>query len=366
MLTCNERSDAEQSASSCNENIFVDKKVARLRLLVRYSTPLLILGLPLLLPFTGHSPELTIGAWGNSTSLSEDKGWNVRAVEVAECIFDVNLASSSLAYAGATISHASHQCPKEEAEIGATPSEDCSLATTEIFSIFASIASFLSSGISKCPVLKTNEMAMCSASISKLLASLSEVGIAGKLISEACTEDEGNKFVILPLEFAVEAETPSVEHAEAAGHVAEGSEEVHESEHAAQKDKEALGITECTIKAASAIFFLGKAGSDIVEAAHNCPKEEEGHEGGSDLDCSVNVEKAIGALGTVANTLATVAMDCAQSVNIKARCALDVTKLITALVEVAASATGTHVECVAKSNETGEHVGEAEHRRLRN
>jgi len=293
------------------------------------------------------------------------------------------LASTSLAYAGATITHASHHCHKEEHESGEEVSEECPLATTEIFSIFAAIASFISSGISECPVLKTSEMAMCSARVSKLLASLSEVGIAGKLISEACTgtanseeshrrlTDEENEDSST-VEPASEAETPDVENdasghvAEGSGevHVAEGSGEVHEFAHEAHEGKKELGLAECSIKAASAVFFLGKAASDIVHATHHCPKKEEGHEGhegGSDLECSVAVQNSIGALGTVANTLATVAMDCARSVNIKTRCAVDVTKLITALVEVAASATGTHVECVAEHHEEGEHSEEAEH-----
>jgi len=391
-----EHSEEEQLISSCDNNIFVDNEVPQRRSVVRCMMPLLMLGL-LLLPLAGHSPELSHGYFGNRTMLAEEKGFGEHAVEIAECIFDVNLASSSLAYAGATITHASHHCQKEQNENGAEPPEECPMATTEIFSIFAAIASFISSGISECPVLKTSERAMCSARISKLLASLGEVGIAGKLISEACTEnspephlyhrrlmDIPNEDLPTP-EPAAEAETPTtpttpttpitpttpttptvpaVEIPEVV--VAEDSEEVHEIEHETKEDRTALGIAECSIKAASAVFYLGKAGSDIVHAAHHCPRGEEGHEGGSDLACSVAVQNSIGALGTVANTLATVAMDCAQSVNIKTRCAVDVTKLITALVEVAASATGIHVECEAEPHEAGEHSGESEHRRLRN
>jgi len=372
-----EHSDAEQLISSCDNSISVDTKMPRLRSVARWLMPLLMLGVLLLLPLARHSPELSYGLLGNSTMLAEDKG---RAVEIAECIFNVNLASSSLAYAGATISHASHHCPKEPAESGAEPPEECSVATTEIFSIFAAIASFISSGIAQCPVLKEHEKAACGASVTKLLASLGEVGIAGKLISEACIEnsnephrrltDEGSED--LPaLEPAAEAETPAVEHEEVAGPAAEAETPAVEHEEVAghaegSDDKKAEGTAECTIKAVSALFFLGKAGSDIVHATKHCPMGGEEHEGQSDLDCSLAVENSIGALGTVANTLATVAMDCARTVNIKTRCAVDVTKLITGLVEVAAAATGTHVDCVAKHQEEEEHYGEVEHRRLSN
>jgi len=361
-----EHSDAEQLISSCDNSISVDNKMPRLRSVARWLMPLLMLGVLLLLPLARHSPELSYGLLGNSTMLAEDKG---RAVEIAECIFNVNLASSSLAYAGATISHASHHCPKEPAESGAEPPEECSVATTEIFSIFAAIASFISSGIAQCPVLKEHEKAACGASVTKLLASLGEVGIAGKLISEACIEnsnephrrltDEGSEDIPAP-EPAAEAETPAVEHQEVAGHVAEGSTEDHEIDH--KKEETA----ECSIKAVSALFMLGKAGSDIVHATKHCPMGGEKHEGESDLDCSLAVQNSIGALGTVANTLATVAMDCSRTVSIKTRCAVDVSKLITALVEVAASATGTHVDCVAKHQEEEGHSGDVEHRRLLN
>jgi len=375
MSTCEEVSDAEQLISSCNNTISVDSKMVRLRSVVRWLMLLLMLGLLLLLPLAGRSPEQTYGFLGNSTMLAQENGFDARTVEVAECILNVNLASSSLAYAGATISHASRHCSKEVTESGAKPPEECSMATTEIFSVFAAIASFISSGISQCPVLRTNEMAECSASVAKLLSSLAEVGIDGKLISVACTEsshephsrltDEGGED--LPnLEPAAETETPAVERFEVAGHVAEGSEEAHEIQHAANKHDQAVGLAECSVKAASAVFFLGKAASDIFHATRHCPKGEEDHEGGSDLACSVAVENSIGALGTVANTLATVAMDCASSVNIKTRCAVDVTKLITALVEVAASATGTHVNCVAKPHKEREHSREVEHRHSRN
>jgi len=332
----------------------------RLQSVARWLMPLLMLSLLLLLPFAGHSPELSYGLLGNSTMLAEQKD---RAVEIAECLFNVNLASSSLAYAGATISHAMHHCPKEPTESGAEPPEDCSMATTEIFSILALVASFISSGtrgIAQCPILKTGEKAACAASVTKLLASLGEVGIAGKLISEACTQNSNEPHRRLTdeesedrpaLEPAAEAETPAVEHEEVAVHVAEGSE-----------DKKAE--VACSIKAVSALFLLGKAGSDIVHATKHCPRGGQEHEGVSDLDCSLAVQNSIGALGTVANTLATVAMDCSRTVSIKARCAVDVTKLITGLVEVAASATGTHVDCVAKHQEEEEHSGEVEFRRL--
>jgi len=355
-----EHSDAEQLISSCDNSISVDSKMLRLRSVARWLMPLLMLGLLLLLPFAGHSPELSYGLLGNSTMLAEEKD---RPAEIAECFFNVNLAGSALAAAGATMSHASHHCPKETTDSGAAPPAECSVATTEIFSIFAAIASFISSGIAQCPVLKTHEKAACAASVTKLLASLSEVGIAGKLISEACIEnsnephrrltDEGSED--LPaLEPAAEAETPAVEHEEVAGH-AEGSE-----------DKEKEANAQCSIKAVSALFFLGKAGSDIVHATKHCPMGGEEHEGVSDLDCSLAVQNSIGALGTVANTLATVAMDCSRTMSIKRRCAVDVSKLITALVEVAASATGTHVNCVVKHQEEEEHSGEVEHRRLSN
>jgi len=330
--------------------------------------------------------------------LAEEKGFSERAVEIAECLFDVNLASTSLAYAGATITHASHHCKKKHTESEEEHSEEeeeneeCPLATTEIFSIFAAIASFISSGISECPALQISDKAMCSASVSKLLASLAEVGIAGKLISEACN---GNSDELPAPDEAAEhrrltdegnedpaPEPAAAEHEEGVGHLAEGTEEAHEVEHEVKADRKKLGIAECSIKAASAVFFLGKAAADIVHASRHCPKGgeghegEEGHEGVSDLACSVAVQNSIGALGTVSNTLATVAMDCARTVSIKTRCAVDVTKLITALVEVAASATGIHVECVAEPHEAepheaepheaGEHSGEVEHRRLHN
>merc|ERR1712129_670909 len=112
--------------------------------------PLLMLGLLMVMPLARHPPELSSIFLGNRTMLAEEKGFSERAVEIAECIFDVNLASTSLAYAGATITHASHQCKKEDTESEEEP-EECPMATTEIFSIFAAIASFISSGISECP-----------------------------------------------------------------------------------------------------------------------------------------------------------------------------------------------------------------------
>mmetsp|Transcript_114575 Transcript_114575/g.222468 ORF Transcript_114575/g.222468 Transcript_114575/m.222468 type:complete len:376 (+) Transcript_114575:108-1235(+) len=375
MLACSEQNDAEQLVSSCNKNNPVGNKTVQLGSLVRCLSPLSILGLLLLLPFARHIPERAAGVWGDGTILAEEKGWNERAVEISECIFDVDLASSSLAEAGAKISHASHQCHNQEVESGEEVPGQCSLMITEIFSIFAATASFLSSGIDHCPVLKTDDKAVCTASVSKLLASLSEVGVAGTLISEACADetltDKGNENPPT-LEPAAEAGTPVVEHEDAAGNVTERL--LHEIGHVAQKDNKAEGNAECSIKAASAIIFLANAGSDIVHATRNCHKTEQGHEGASQLACAVAVQDSIGALATVANTLATVAMDCAQSVNIRKRCALDVTKLITALVEVATSATGVHIECVAKSHEAGNHSGEHSgqpsgevgHRRLRN
>jgi hypothetical protein len=230
------------------------------------------------------------------------------AEEEAHCFFDVGLASSSLAGAALTISRAAHSCPT-----GRNLSAKCDLDLTKIFVMFSEGASYYLSGISDCPS-KFQRDRMCESRIAKLLAAFGQIGVAAQRMSQECNK-------------TAEAATANPKHS---------PEEV----------------ATCAVEGSKAVLEFGEAVMYITRAARYCPKGQDFRKSERQVRCAISLQSALSSLGSSANTFATVALDCAKSVKSSSasKCDIDTSKLVIALVNVATSATGLHLDCVLKAN----------------
>jgi len=293
--------------------------------------PALLLGMLVLLPFVGHMRVVRrlLGSQLIRADERTDRG--------ADCFFDVGMATTSLAQAVTTIKKATRDCPKDPNDEG-----KCPLDITEIFVLFAETAAYFSSGISECPSVHPTDM-MCESRLAKFLSSIGDIAVAAQQIHQECVRVHHKQQPHRRLQEAGLLANVLTN--------ASGSQNMLTNP--AQMPANASLIAHCTIKASSAAFMLGKATVDISKAVRNCPKAGNMDAGdGPALKCAVAWQSTIGALGTVASTLASVALECAQSINIQQRCGIDVARLITALVEVGASATGMQLDCVWRDNST--------------
>lgn len=277
--------------------------------LVRWLVPAFVAALLLLLPFTGTIPAVhamlgkdTVFAY--QATPAEDLA--TPAEEEAHCFFDVSLASTSLAAAAATINRATHNC-----DTGRNLSTKCDLDLTKMFVMFAEGSSYFLSGISNCPT-KFQRNRMCEARIAKLLAAFGQIGVAAQRMSHECNKTE-------------EAAPVNPNHSPAE-------------------------VATCAIEGSKAVLEFGEGVMYIARAARYCPKAYRRAE--RQVRCAVSLQGALASLGTSANTFATLALDCAKSVKSShaSKCDVDISKLVIALVNVATSATGLHLDCVLKAN----------------
>jgi len=293
--------------------------------------PALVVGMMLvLLPFMGRVPVVR-RLFG-----SQPIGVDERSDQGAGCFFNVGMATTSLAHAVSTIKRAIDDCPNDPDDEG-----KCPLDMTKVFVLFAESASYFATGISECPSIQPTNL-MCEARVAKFVSSLGDIAVSGQLIHEECIhvhhKSEPHRRLEAPGMFA---NLPT-----------NASALPDMLTNAPGMPKNASLIAHCSIKASSAAFMFGKATVELSKAVRYCPNAQKFHDGGAQLKCSFALQASIGALGTVASTLASVVLECAESINIQQRCGIDIAKLITALVEVGASATGMQLDCVWRRNNT--------------
>jgi len=272
----------------------------------------------------------------------------------------VGMATASLGHAVTTIKRATKDCPNDPYD-----EKKCPLDMTEIFVLFAHTAAYFTSGISNCPLIEQENM-MCESRVAKFIASLGQIAVAAQGIHQDCVRVhhmEGPKRrleeAVMPVTasaalptvpaLASVPEVPAVPEVPTVASVPE----VPAIANPPKISANASFIAHCSIKASTAVFLFGKASIDIAKAIRYCPKANDfNNNNGAELKCSVAFQSSIGALGTVASTLASVALECAESLNVDQKCGLDVSKLVMGLVEVGASATGLQLDCVWRYNQT--------------
>jgi len=291
--------------------------------------PALVVGMMLvLLPFMGRVPVVR-RLFG-----SQPIGVDERSDQGAGCFFNVGMATTSLAHAVSTIKRAIDDCPNDPDDEG-----KCPLDMTEVFVLFAESASYFATGISECPSIQPTNL-MCEARVAKFVSSLGDIAVSGQLIHEECIhvhhKSEPHRRLEAPGMFA---NLPT-----------NASALPDMLTNAPGMPKNASLIAHCSIKASSAVILFGKAMVDLSKAVRYCPKRNNFEAYRERMECSVALQNAIGALGTVASTLASVALECAESVNVQQKCALDISKLVMSLVEVGASASGVQLHCVWQSH----------------
>mmetsp|Transcript_21208 Transcript_21208/g.41473 ORF Transcript_21208/g.41473 Transcript_21208/m.41473 type:complete len:352 (+) Transcript_21208:105-1160(+) len=313
-------------------------RALRLPSLARWRIPALAVGILLLMPCLWHVHVLRQlqGSQAIQASEASDTG--------ADCVFDVGLATTSLAHAVTTIRKATQDCPKDPYDEG-----KCPIDISEVFVLFAHTASYFASGVSECPSTEARNM-KCESQTAKLLASFGQIATSSLRLHEDCVRVHHKMDPKRRLQEIAGAGNPTAA-AGLTGNPADAAalQKIF-TDPFSEMPANTSFIAHCSIKASSAVILFGKAMVDLSKAVRYCPKRNNFEAYRERMECSVALQNAIGALGTVASTLASVALECAESVNVQQKCALDISKLVMSLVEVGASASGVQLHCVWQSH----------------
>jgi len=330
--------ESEQSNThsvTCGDGDTVKEQASQRLSLVRWLVPALVAGLLLLLPSTGHvfamhnvsnSPILAFYASGPE--------------QEAHCFFDSSLATNYLASAGETINQASRNCKNGKDEDG-----NCSISMTKMVEEFAHAASYFASGISHCPgQFQTNHM--CESQAAKSISGFAQIAVSAQRIHYDCVKSH-HKFYGSRRLSGTQGLNVGEETASAGPNETTGSKE--ETMNAGPSED----IVKCTMQGSKAVLELGESVMYITRAVSHCPMAQDFQKGEEQTRCAASVQGALLSLGHSANNFATLAIECGKNIKGSShkKCELAVSKLIMALSDMAASASGMHLHCLWTPND---------------
>lgn len=299
-------------------------------------------------------------------------GQPITQARTASCVFDALHAATYIAQAGTSIDAATRKCHGPTQDAGAN-SALCSVSVSQIIESFSYAASFLSIIAVDCTD-ESNFRADCAASITGLIGALGDFAQAGSGMSYDCpgTKNHPGRRLNETEAFGHDASTTvtAAENVEVVDR--HQDEKRNESFSMEEKQQRRLwspiqnpvwtrypgGNSEvavrnhkaesafCGIYSAQATFFLARAGLNINEAVHTCPKATTGVQ---KAVCGGDVSVILLSLVNVASFISGAVAQCEHGLNAPAACAADITKLIAAMGVVSAAAQGIFVSCVNKN-----------------
>lgn len=409
MLTSTRHGQSRDLSAAYGDGAAVKGQMSQQPSLMRWLVPALVAGLFLLMPFAGS--VLAVPAMQGMLTNSTMRAYHgTDTEEQAHCFFDASMATSSLANAGFLIARATKHCAPEK-----LTKAGCALDVTEVLTVFAHFASYFESGISTClktdqmcqariarlvaalgdltvaggliqfqcirshhphygtrRLVESNTTAPASGLADQTVptaapaAAPATTPTAAPVMATAAAPAEKPAAAAVEAPATAPAETPAAAAAERMAVAPAPAQAVAPAAAPAETPAAAPDtataptksfwtankIAHCTIQASKAVLELEGAVMYITRAAKYCPKAQDFDEGEGQVRCSVAVNSALTSLAESANTFATVALGCAETVqqSFHLKCKLDISKLVMALVEIASSLTGICLDCVWKAN----------------
>eukprot|EP00928_Gymnodinium_smaydae_P020541 TRINITY_DN17939_c0_g2_i1.p1 TRINITY_DN17939_c0_g2~~TRINITY_DN17939_c0_g2_i1.p1 ORF type:complete len:444 (+),score=77.54 TRINITY_DN17939_c0_g2_i1:82-1413(+) len=283
------------------------------------------LGFPNVEAITPTDLEGATPALVTETKEQQRENAEKRQFDIADCAFDVGIATFFLMRASLDIFAASESCIEE----GVENQELCAMDVSGVVASFADVGAFLAAVSDMCPI-DENPEGICAAAIEKTISAVTELVAASSGIAAQCDPDD-----LAQVETDIED-----------GEAVERRLSSQKNKFVKYNERHAVLDAECTCDISSAILLLGYAGLEVTGATESCSNTEEEEE---EKLCASEVSGAIASFGFVATYLSAAATECGATAIAQAACGADISKLVSTLAELASSSSLMSKACMPEA-----------------